>query len=181
MLISLLVGPSSRILVVMWVEANFPSIQCDWVVGVTIVFIVLIVLMSLMSLILAFSYNSSLAPVLRFRRRFVSVCNVLKEIKEHGFSEARIAALWYRWHAVVRMDLLALSPRLSLGPIGSLLTFMGFINGLWILWPYSTSSPSNFSVAGLVQLDSGRSYLPSVSMASSGVCPSGSLSGLQAS
>ena len=29
--------------------------------------------------------------------------------------------------------LLALSPRLSLGPIGSLLTFMGFISGLWIL------------------------------------------------
>ena len=27
--------------------------------------------------------------------------------------------------------LLALSPRLSLGPIGSLLIFMGFISGLW--------------------------------------------------
>ena len=29
--------------------------------------------------------------------------------------------------------LLALSPRLSLGPIGSLLIFMGFISGLWTL------------------------------------------------
>ena len=40
-----------------------------------------------------FFLNSSLAPVLRFRRSFVSVCNVLKGIKQHGFSEARVAAL----------------------------------------------------------------------------------------
>ena len=44
-----------------------------------------------------FFLNSSLAPVLRFRRSFVSVCNVLKGIKLHGFSEARVAALWCRW------------------------------------------------------------------------------------
>ena len=50
-----------------------------------------------------FFINSSLAPFLRFRRRFVSVCNVLKGIKVHGFSEARISALLSRWHAVVRM------------------------------------------------------------------------------
>ena len=50
-----------------------------------------------------FFLNSSLAPVLRFRRSFVSVCNVLKGIKLHGFSEARVAALWSRWRAVVRM------------------------------------------------------------------------------
>ena len=50
-----------------------------------------------------FFLNSSLAPVLRFRRSFVSVCNVLKGIKLHGFSEARVAALWHRWRAVVRM------------------------------------------------------------------------------
>ena len=60
-------------------------------------------LISLMLLILAFFLNSSLAPVLRFRRSFVSVCNVLKGIKIHGFSEARVAALWCRWRAVVRM------------------------------------------------------------------------------
>ena len=50
-----------------------------------------------------FFVNSSLAPVLRFRRRFVSVCNVLKGIKVHGFSETRVLALWHRWRAVVRM------------------------------------------------------------------------------
>ena len=38
-----------------------------------------------------FFLYSSLAPVLRFRRSFVSVC----------FSEARVAALWSRWRAVV--------------------------------------------------------------------------------
>ena len=37
--------------------------------------------------------NSSPAPVLRFRRCFVSVCNVLKGIKLYGFSQNRIAAL----------------------------------------------------------------------------------------
>ena len=53
--------------------------------------------------ILFFFLNSSLAPVLLFRRSFVSVCNVLKGIRLHGFSEARVAALWCRWRAVVRM------------------------------------------------------------------------------
>ena len=52
---------------------------------------------------LAQSSNSSLAPVLRFRRSFVSVCNVLRGIKLHGFSEASVAALWSRWRAVVRL------------------------------------------------------------------------------
>ena len=41
--------------------------------------------------------NSSLAPVLRFRRSFVSVCNVLKGIRKHGFTEARVSALEQRW------------------------------------------------------------------------------------
>ena len=50
-----------------------------------------------------FFLNSSLALVLRCRRCFVSVCNVLKGIKLHGFSETRIAALEYRWQAVVRL------------------------------------------------------------------------------
>ena len=47
--------------------------------------------------------NSSLAPVLRFRRRFVSVCNVLKGSKIHGFTGTRVAASWHRWHAVTKM------------------------------------------------------------------------------
>ena len=50
-----------------------------------------------------FFLNSSLAPVLRFRRSFVSVCNVLQGIKPHGFSEGRVAALEHRWQAVVRL------------------------------------------------------------------------------
>ena len=37
--------------------------------------------------------NSSLALVLHFRRRFVSVCNVQKGIKTHGFTETRMSAL----------------------------------------------------------------------------------------
>ena len=59
-----------------------------------------------------FFLNSSLAPVLRFRRSFVSVCNVFKSIKHHGFSEARVAALEHRWRAVVR-----------LGPTGPVTSF----------------------------------------------------------
>ena len=50
-----------------------------------------------------FFLNSSLASVLRFRRSFVSVCNVLKGIKLRDFSESRIAVLEYRWQAVVRL------------------------------------------------------------------------------
>ena len=58
-----------------------------------------------------FFINSFLAFVLRFCCRFVSVCNVLKGIKLHGFSETRVVALWYRWRAVVRMGPTGLSPR----------------------------------------------------------------------
>ena len=56
--------------------------------------------------------NSSLAPVLRFRRSFVSVCNVLKGIRKHGFTDARVSALEQRWRAVVR-----------LGPTGPITSF----------------------------------------------------------
>ena len=59
-----------------------------------------------------FFLNSSLAPVLRFRRSFVSVCNVLRAIWLHGFSEARVDALWSRWRAFVR-----------LGPTGPVTSF----------------------------------------------------------
>ena len=37
-----------------------------------------------------FFVNSYLAPVLRFRRRFMSVCNVFKDIKTHGFTDTRV-------------------------------------------------------------------------------------------
>ena len=40
-----------------------------------------------------FFVNSSFALALRFRRRFISVCNVLKGIKTHRFTDARMSAL----------------------------------------------------------------------------------------
>ena len=46
---------------------------------------------------LGFFINSSLAPVLRFRRGFKSVCNVFKGINTNGFTDARTNALWDRW------------------------------------------------------------------------------------
>ena len=79
-----------------------------------------------------FFVNSSLAPVLRFRRRFVSVCNVLKGTSVHGFSDARVTASWRRRRAVVRM-----------GPTGPVTSFEPwthwippdlhgfFLSGLW--------------------------------------------------
>ena len=78
-----------------------------------------------------FFLNSSLAPVLLFRRSFVSVCNVLKDIKQHGFSEARVAALEHRWRAVVRLG--PTGPVTSFEPWTSWihLTFMVFTNGPW--------------------------------------------------
>ena len=59
-----------------------------------------------------FFINSSLAPVHRFRRRFISVCNVLKGIKTSGVTNARTSALWYRLAAVTKM-----------GPIGPITSF----------------------------------------------------------
>ena len=105
--------------------------------------------------ILAFFLKSSLAPVLRFRRSFVSVCNVLKGIKLDGFSEARVAALGHRWRAVVR-----------LGPTGPVTSFDPWtpwippdLHGFY-QWAMDTlaiegcASPPNFSLSSLVQLDS---------------------------
>ena len=91
----------------------------------------------------------------------------------HGFSEARIAALWYRWHTVVRR-----------GPIGPVTLFEPWTH--WIppdlhgfyKWAMDTlallnefffegcASSPDFSFAGLVQLDPGRSFLSSISVAS---------------
>ena len=111
-----------------------------------------------------FFLNSSLAPVLRIRRSFVSVCNVLKGIRLHGFSEARVAALWCRWRAVVRMG--------PTGPVTSLDPWTHWIppdlHGFykWAMDTLGCASSSDCSVASLVQLDSGGSYLPSVSVAS---------------
>ena len=86
-LISPLVPPPFRIPVVTWVEASSPCAPCDWEVGVAIVSRIRDEFGVTHS---GFFVNSSLAPVLRFRRRFVFVCNVLEGIKLHGFSETRV-------------------------------------------------------------------------------------------
>ena len=46
--------------------------------------------------------NSSLAPVLLFRRRLKSVADVLKGIRNRGFTQARWEALLSFWDAVCR-------------------------------------------------------------------------------
>ena len=49
-----------------------------------------------------FFVNSSLAPVLLFRRRVKSVADVLKGIGQHGFTQGRWDALQQFWCAVCR-------------------------------------------------------------------------------
>ena len=46
--------------------------------------------------------NSSLAPVVLFRRRLKSVADVLKGIRDKGFSQSRWDALLGYWEAVCR-------------------------------------------------------------------------------
>ena len=51
-----------------------------------------------------FFVNSSLAPVLLFRRRLKSVADALKGIKSHGFSRSRWGAVLRYWDAVCRQS-----------------------------------------------------------------------------
>ena len=48
--------------------------------------------------------NSSLSPVLLFRRRVESVADVLKEIRRYGFTQSRSDALCRYWSAACRHD-----------------------------------------------------------------------------
>ena len=81
-----------------------------------------------------FFLNSSLAPVLRFRRSFVSVCNVLKGIKRHGFSERQACCLGAPLACCSSYRVLqVLLPPLSLGAAGYHLTFMVSTTGPWIV------------------------------------------------
>ena len=59
-----------------------------------------------------FFVNSSLSPVLLFRRRLKSVAEVLKGIRDKGFTQSRWDALLMRWGAVCRHG--------PCGPISSL-------------------------------------------------------------
>ena len=56
--------------------------------------------------------NSSLSPILLFRRRLKSVADVLKGIRSKGFTQSRWDALLRRWGAVCRHG--------PCGPISSL-------------------------------------------------------------
>ena len=56
--------------------------------------------------------NSSLSPVLLFRRRLKSVADVLKGIRSKGFTQSRWDALFRYWGAVCRYG--------PCGPISSL-------------------------------------------------------------
>ena len=77
----------------------------------------------------SFFVNSSLSPVLLFRRRLKSVADVLKGIRNKGFTQSRWDALVRYWGAVCRHG--------PCGPISSLhpwddwlpLIFMVFIGG----------------------------------------------------
>ena len=109
MLIFLRVALPSRILVVMSVEALFPFVPCghDRVYHVDRADECDVTHSG-------FFLNSSLAPVLRFRRSFVSVCNVLKGMKLYGFSEARLLRYGVVGVRLFVWDPLIPSPRLIL-------------------------------------------------------------------
>ena len=82
--------------------------------------------------------NSSLAPVLLFRRRLKSVADVLQGIRKHGFTQFRWDALLKYWGAVCRH-----------GPISTLHPWCewvppvlhGFCIGFLILWSLIIISP----------------------------------------
>ena len=64
--------------------------------------IVFVRVMRLINNVLNFFVNSSLSPLLLFRRRLKSVADVLKGIRNKGFTQSRWDALLMRWGAVCR-------------------------------------------------------------------------------
>ena len=77
-----------------------------------------------------FFVNSSLSPVLLFRRRLKSVADVLKGIRSKGFTQSRWDALLRYW-GVLYVVMVRVVPFLLFipGKIGFLLICMVFING----------------------------------------------------
>lgn len=81
--------------------------------------------------------NSSLAPVILFRRRLRPVADVLKGIRNNGFTQSRWEALLRCWDAVCRHGPCAPpSVLFTLGMIGSPLTCMAFIRGFLMPWTF---------------------------------------------
>ena len=76
-----------------------------------------------------FFVNSSLSPVLLFRRRLKSVADVLKVIRSKGFTQSRWDALIRYWGAVCRHGPCGPISSLHPGIIGFLLICMVFISG----------------------------------------------------
>ena len=74
--------------------------------------------------------NSSLSPVLLFRRRLKSVADVLKGIRSRGFSQAGWDALLKYWDAVCRHGPCGPISSLRPGIIGLLLISMAFFK--WV-------------------------------------------------
>ena len=64
--------------------------------------IVFLRVMRLIVIVLSFFVNSSLSPVLLFRRRLKSVAGVLKGIRDRGFTQFRWDALVRYWEGVCR-------------------------------------------------------------------------------
>ena len=94
-----------------------------------------------------FYVNSSLAPVLLFRRRLKSVADVLKGSTQHGFTQTRRDALLGYWGAVCRRGCI-----LATG--GFPQTHMAFTSGSLMPWRFVMISLCNVGsrkVAGLLQ------------------------------
>ena len=73
--------------------------------------------------------NSSLAPVVLFRRRLKSVADVLEGIRNDGFTQSRWEALLRYWHRVCRYGLCGPICSLHLLMSGSSVTCMIFRSG----------------------------------------------------
>ena len=82
-----------------------------------------------------FFVNSSLAPVLLFRKRLKSVAGVLKGIKQHGFTQTRWDALQRYWGSCLSSGPCGPVCTLSPGRVGFPRIFMAFDSGLhrWVL------------------------------------------------
>ena len=75
--------------------------------------------------------NSSLAPVLLFRRRRKSVADVLQGIGMHGFTQSRWDALLRYWGAVCRHSPCGPISTFIPGVIGFLLNCMASVRGVF--------------------------------------------------
>ena len=120
-----------QVLAVLWIGANSPNAQSDWEAGVETVSTAWIMPMGLMLPILA---SSSIRPLHLCFASDVGLCWSVMSSKALRLMGLRTPVCLLRGTdgmLSLRWAPPALSPRLNLGPIGSLPTSMGFINGPW--------------------------------------------------